>query len=295
MSSLPVHDLEPFGVEVDLDLAADLDEPTRRALADLLWHRHLLVFRGQTLDFDQQIDFMTCFGPVSRDDGEPAPRDFVSIDPAVGVIGSSRLPFHRDLSFSPLPLIALSLFGLDVEPAATSTLFVDSTRVFPQLPAELRERIGSMEALHVFPNSKGYGQYVRSTAPGGEPYDLRFPNTAHPIVMAHPHTGEPVLFVCGQTDHVVGLGDAESEELLTTLFEYSYAPEQVLEHWWEPGDLVAWDNIAIQHGRADQSSMTRRTLRRVVCGEKSFFEQHPQMNFQAGGDHFGKPPVLVED
>src|SRR6516162_6460105 len=40
MSNLPVHDLGPFGVEVDRGLSGSLDEPTRRALADLLWERH---------------------------------------------------------------------------------------------------------------------------------------------------------------------------------------------------------------------------------------------------------------
>jgi taurine dioxygenase len=295
MANLPVHDLEPFGVEVDLDLSGNLDEPTRRALAALLWQRHLLVFRGQTLDFDDQIDVMTCFGPISRDDGDPAPRDFVSLDPSIGITGTSRLPFHRDLSFSPLPLIALSLYGLDVEPAVTATLFVDSTEVYRQLPDELRDGLDGMDALHVFPNAKGYGEaYVRSTAPGGEPFDLRFPNTAHPLVFPHPQTGEPILFVCEQTDRIVGLSDADSEELMTTLFEYTYARENVLEHWWEPGDLVVWDNLAVQHGRVDQSSVARRTLRRVVCGEASFFEQHPQMRFQSGADPYGDAPVLVD-
>jgi taurine dioxygenase len=290
----PITPLEPFGVEVDLELSRELDPATRAALAALLWDRHLLLFRGQTLDFDQQVDVMSCFGPISRDEGDPAPRDFVSIDPDVGMTGSSRLPFHQDLACCPLPLIALSLFGLDVEPRTTSTLFIDSMQVYRRLPAELRDRLLGLEILHIFP-SQGYGGYVRSTAPGGVPYDMRYPHAVHPLALAHPHTHEPILFVCEQTDRIVGLSDADSEALMVELFEHTYDPANVHEHWWEPGDLVVWDNLAVQHGRADQSAVARRTLRRVVCGEQSFAQQNPQMQYRAEAKPYDEPPVLVDD
>jgi taurine dioxygenase len=292
MAILPLTELGPFGVEVDLDLSEELDVETSDALTDLLWHRHLLRFRRQTIDFDQQVALMKRFGPISRDhDDEPGSLDFVSIDPALGFAGTSRLPFHQDLSFSPLPLIALSLFGLDVEPGTTSTLFIDSAQVYRKLPSDLRDRIDGLEALHVFP-AQGYAGYLRSTAPGGVPYDLRFPNTAHPLAMAHPVTGEKILFLSNQTDRIVGLSDAESEELMCTLDELTYDPVNILELSWDQGDLIVWDNLAVQHARGDQSHTSRRTLRRVVCGEKTFFEQHPQMYFEATAD---EPPVLAAD
>ena len=53
--------------------------------------------------------------------------------------------------------------------------------------------------------------------------------------------------------------------------------EQVLGPTLRPGDIVVWDNLAVQHGRPDQSATPRRTLRRVVCAEKDMYEQNPQM------------------
>jgi hypothetical protein len=43
-----------------------------------------------------------------------------------------------------------------------------------------------------------------------------------------------------------------------------YAPDNVLEHDWQAGDLVLWDNLACQHARPDvklESSV--RTLRKI--------------------------------
>jgi hypothetical protein len=37
----------------------------------------------------------------------------------------------------------------------------------------------------------------------------------------------------------------------------------------------------------------RRTLRRVVCGEAGFFEQHPEMRFPEGEDGVAASPVLA--
>ena len=45
-----------------------------------------------------------------------------------------------------------------------------------------------------------------------------------------------------------------------------YAPANVFEHQWAPGDLALWDNFALQHGRPEWPVSAPRSLRRVcVC------------------------------
>ena len=282
---LDITALEPFGVEVDADLARDFDGIAKRDLPELLWRHHLLVFRIQTFDFDRQIEVMRLFGPISRTSGEPNPRDYVSKHEEYGrQLGSARLAFHSDLAHCPLPMIALSLFGLDVESNTTSTSFIDSSLVYHQLPPELRERVAGHDALHVFPTSDGdHGQHLRSTGAGGRPVNTTMPYAVHPVVTPHPVTNEPILYVNEMmTDRILGFDDDESEELLTALIERTLAPANVYEHWWNVGDFVIWDNLAIQHGRADQEEVPRRTLRRVVCAEASIYEQCPQMAWVDG-------------
>jgi len=83
--------------------------------------------------------------------------------------------------------------------------------------------------------------------------------------MVHPKTGQKLLFVNEmETDHIAGIAPQESEELIEALFADMYRPEHVLEHWWNEGDLVIWDNLAVQHGRGNVNlDGPERTLRKV--------------------------------
>jgi taurine dioxygenase len=76
-----------------------------------------------------------------------------------------------------------------------------------------------------------------------------------------------VLFVGQmQTDAIVGLDEPASETLLAELWSELYAPRNVYTHQWRVGDLVVWDNLAVQHARDDVAVGSGRTLRRVPVG-----------------------------
>jgi alpha-ketoglutarate-dependent taurine dioxygenase len=55
--------------------------------------------------------------------------------------------------------------------------------------------------------------------------------------------------------------------LLEALFEHLYAPEdKVLAHHWRTGDLVLWDNLALQHARPNVGiEGPTRTLRKTFA------------------------------
>ena len=77
----------------------------------------------------------------------------------------------------------------------------------------------------------------------------------------------PILYVSEmQTDHLVGLSSEESEQLLAEAFAELYRPENCYEHRWRLGDVVVWDNLALQHARGPILDGDRRTLRRVAVG-----------------------------
>ena len=88
-----------------------------------------------------------------------------------------------------------------------------------------------------------------------------------PVAFQHPRTGATVLYVSQQmTQHVVGLSKEESEALLEELFTHLYRPECLYEHMWTNRDLVAWDNIALQHARPNVTlEGPVRTLRKVFA------------------------------
>jgi taurine dioxygenase len=83
--------------------------------------------------------------------------------------------------------------------------------------------------------------------------------------MTHPVTGAAILYTSAmQTDSIVGLPEHESEDLLARCWDILYAPDNVYEHAWQIGDLLVWDNLALQHAR--DAVTGPRTLRRVPVG-----------------------------
>ena len=83
----------------------------------------------------------------------------------------------------------------------------------------------------------------------------------------------PMLFLSEMhTSHIEGLDSARSEALVQRLFAHLYDPASLYTHEWAQGDLLIWDNVALQHGRrpVDRSApVAQRTLRRIVICDKS--------------------------
>ena len=85
-----------------------------------------------------------------------------------------------------------------------------------------------------------------------------------------------MLFVTEHhVDRISDVSEARSAELLKILFAELYAPNRRYEHIWRVGDLVIWDNLAIQHARTRASAPSEgvRALQRVAIGKHGFREQ----------------------
>ena len=257
--------LHPFGAEIDHDLSRPLDAASQAELHALLYRENLLVFRDQRLSEDDQLRILGQFGGVLSPDED---NRVISVD---GDLGNGPLGYHSDLMFIEEPYRVLSLFALDIdEVSGTSTRFANGVRAAARLPAALRAAVDGMSATSAMPL-----QQTHRDLPFETPAFL--PQKRQPVIIDHPVTGEPVLFVTElQTARIEGLAQPESDALLERLFAALYDPAEVYEHAWRPGDFLLWDNLALQHGRADQAATKRRRLRRIVGTERSFFAQHPE-------------------
>ncbi len=70
----------------------------------------------------------------------------------------------------------------------------------------------------------------------------------HPVVRVIPETGRRVLFVNTIfTQRIVGLDEAESNQILTTLYRHMMRPEFQVRLRWQPNTIAMWDNRACQH------------------------------------------------
>jgi len=260
--------LEPFGMEIDVKLQWPLPAGFEQRIVELFDRHKLLKFRNQHLAEPDQVRILELFGRVLGSHGEY--RE-ISSD---GALGAGPLTWHSDLAFTPEPYKIISLHAVAVNDGESWTAFTNGVDVAASLPADLMATIEGHEALTVIAPIQSH-RVVDYDTSDAMPHQIR------PLIVPHPRTGEPVLYInCMQTARIIDMGRDESEATLSALFDALYAPERIHTHHWNNGDFVIWDNIALQHSRCDLTGMTPRKLQRIVIADKSFFDLLPQ--FQVG-------------
>jgi taurine dioxygenase len=99
------------------------------------------------------------------------------------------------------------------------------------------------------------------------------PDVETPVVRTHPVTQRKGLFVNeAHTSHIVGMSREESEKLLSQLYQHITKPEFIYTHTWQAGDLLLWDNAAVQHKATFDYDLPLRRLmyRTTVRGTAPF-------------------------
>ncbi len=270
MSHLDVRPLSSaLGAEISgVDLAAPLDEPAIRAIYDAWLQHQVLVFRGQDLDTAAQRRVTGYFGdPQDLARTAPAQRQTTStvmyignvvIDGIRGDLPEGEMQFHTDGAYFELPTKATLLYGLEIPSWGGDTLFSSGYSAFTSLPRSTQERIVSLTALNVYDYAAG-GTSRQTTLSADAP---RF---VHPVVIAHPETRRPALYVSRlMTAELVGLAGTMSDELLEELFQAIERPEHIYAHHWQRSDLVVWDNRCTFHARTEFDPKEQRALRRMT-------------------------------
>jgi taurine dioxygenase len=265
-------DLIPsLGVLVEeLDLREELDPDMAAELRDLLWTRGLLLFRGQELSPVDQVRLVELFGTIAPIGPEGSLYSFVTNEGEQQVSGEARLPFHSDLTYTPVPYDVICLAALEVRGPAAPTRFASPVSGYAMLPRELQARIKTLNNIHLHFHFDGtdFVRTDRHDLPARREYRTleEYPRHSWPVVVPHHKTGAPMLFVSEWFSHIDGLDENEGAELLNELFRFLYAPANVYEHYWTEGDVIIWDNLGIQHERPgyhDKGAV--RKLRKAIA------------------------------
>lgn len=261
-----------FGALIsDVDLGA-LDDATAAAI-DAAWAAHgLLVFRDQDLTPDQHIAFAEQFAEIDVN------RFFTPVathpriaevrkepDQQVNVGGG----WHTDHSYDDAPARGSILVARDLPPSGGDTLFASVQAAFADLPEELRAQVEGRQARHS--NVHVFGADVDRGDAGDRLHNPEGVGDAtHPVVVAHPATGEPLLYV--NPGFTVRFEDHESADesrpLLEALFEHVIADEHTYRLQWEPGTVAMWDNRSTWHYAINDYHGHARLMHRItVRGE----------------------------
>jgi len=250
-----------------IDVTRPCSPEDQAELRRLFTQHHLLLIRGQNPSNDDHNRFMENFGLLSLPPGDDGDAGYVS-NKGTGLFGTgadTELLWHADGTYGSQPGIATSLLAKEAAPGTAPTMFANAIHALDRLPQELRARIETMTAVHVRETmvertDKPHRQLGVRKSP--EPGDIF--SREQPIIYQPPHLKEKVLYVNRlMTSYISGLTDAESQALLEELFGYIYTDDNTYTHHWQPGDIVIWDNIALQHRRPKATSEAPRHLRRL--------------------------------
>lgn len=245
-------------------------------LRELLLQHQLLVFRNVSIDGSAHASLVESLGigdvvqEASSGDRTSLVTNAMSEDDKTEVLDGTgcRLPWHADYEWAHEgPAAAISLHAVEESIADSPTLFANMVTAAARLDEALRSKLADLRLAKAIDFSEGTGTRMhernRVTVPVHD--DPLFYGCEHAALGRHPHTGEEYLAVSEMfTSHVVGYTNDESDELFDELATVAYSSDNVYAHRWQPGDLLVWDNVALQHSRAETTQRGRRVLRRIV-------------------------------
>ena len=263
---------EVIGVEVNgLDLSKPLTEGERQEVNRLLAEHAVLVFPGQKLDPPQFMAAIENFGPLMSQQHEK----FTLPDyPMVGFNSTKDLPrkngklqvrgenYHTDHSNYIAPPKATSLHALQIPSFGGDTQFVDVRRAFDELDESTRASAAKRFSVHVHQSSRSPRSFVQLS----EEELAKIPKTRQPLVIRHPDSGRPALYLnTGRMEGVEGMPDDDGYALIEKLYQHAIQPRYEYRHKWRVGDVVIWDNRSVMHqANADYDPEEFRYLYRLM-------------------------------
>ena len=270
---------ERLGAELDIDLNEVEPSLVGEDLRRLLDERQLLLFRNQSIDYETQWRTVALLGN---------PLDEVKyVSTAHGLKGEvlgepkettpSTMTFHMDYAFLPTgPLEGISLYGEDVSgnssPKFQGTSFVSARNCYLDFPDDVRAELEGRTAIYVYEQALSVEQQLSlRDLPVGEVKTKVTYWAEHPLFFPHPRTQEPVLLYCPWFTHsIVGMSPTDSKKWFDIFDAMLYRDGERYTHRWEHGDLLIWDNTALQHAKEVvpdvPGPVATRILRRVSFG-----------------------------
>lgn len=282
--TLQLKTLHPvFGAEASgIDLTRPLAPADARAINRAMNEHAVLVFRGQPLTPQQQIDFAKSFGPLDiglkrvfkRPERLEDERliDISNVD-AQGNVAKRDSPknlsnfanqlWHSDSSFMN-PRAAYSMLHCVIKPSwGGNTEFADLRHAYDTLDARTKAEIQDLQAEHFALHTRillGDDAYT-------DAQKKEIPPAVWPLADTHPGSGRKVLFVGVHARQILGWPTAESRMYLQDLLEHATRRENVYVHDWQVGDLVIWDNRSTLHRGRRYDIAERRELRRTTIND----------------------------
>lgn len=258
------------GVDLATELSPDVVAEIRAAFIE----HHVIVFRNQTLNVEQQMRFGRYFGEL---DSHPFVHGQAEHPEVLDVITEpdDRSNFgggwHTDVTFLEEPDLGSVLYAVELPPVGGDTMFADQHAAHDALSPTMQDMLDGLVAIHsAGPQYGAGGESTKSNAMKTKNEELAGETVEHPVVRTHPESGRKSLYVNGAfTTGIKGLRRDESSALLGFLLRHATQERFTCRVRWEPGTLTMWDNRSVQHyALHDYAGNTRRMRRITIKGDR---------------------------
>ena len=239
---------------------SDLEE-----MQSALFEYGVIVLPDQNLTPENHINLAEFFGPIDVN------RFFtpVASHPMIAEVrtsaGQSAVlggTWHTDHSYDAAPAMCSILSAKQLPPYGGDTHFASMTAAYEALSPGLKKILTSLRAWH------SDSSFSESNVGLESNLDAFRNPVLHPVIIKHPVTNEPCVYVNGDfTTHFENWSREESSALLSYLYTFVTQPIFTARVVWEPGMVAIWDNRLVQHyATADYAGNTRLMHRITVEG-----------------------------
>jgi taurine dioxygenase len=245
-----------IGAEIEgIDLSQKLHPEDKAEVHRALLEWKVLAFQGQAVSHEDIYRFACEWG-------EPLDASLLQTGadgPDVFYANGSQNYWHADDSYLDAPGTGSVLHVAELPALGGDTLFVDMSVAFDNLDADTKAAIVGLRAVH---DCAPYAAATPHYRDHLEEIAARFPPVEHSVVRVHPETGREILYVNAMwTTHLVDVEPGTGDALLLRLCLQATIPEYQCRLRWTRGQVVLWDNLAVQHYAVSDYSDPRLMVR----------------------------------
>ena len=239
-----------------VDLKKPLSDAENTEIHAALMAHQVVFFRDQDVTPQEQAAFAKRFGRLRK--ARRAAFDTRDDAPEVSVIVNDRDHppyidhYHADGMFRAEPEFASLLKAEQPPEMGGDTIFVSLTAAWRGLSEPMRSLLADKMGLYDFMRLHSSPEKARNWQGEARAGMIKTrdenPPVQHPLVPAHPITGEQALYFSESfTAAILGVTKYESEGLHAMLTRHCAKPEFQYRLQWRPGTLAFWDNRCSLH------------------------------------------------
>lgn len=250
-----------------IDFSKPITPSIIESIADALYTHQVISMSAPELTVEQHTQIALHFGELEQHATDQFGTD--ENIPYLTVVDSEKGDradsWHADETFLEQPPLVNLLHGKIIPECGGDTAFISQTAAYNALSDKMKTLLSDLTAIHDYGHLYELGW--RNGIPLGEMMGEALVKGlihSHPVVKTHPVTGNKWLTVNSTyTRFIEGLPPVEAEAILAMLQKHIQKPEFGYRHSWQEGDLLIWDQQAVQHYAVSDFS-SRRLVHRIA-------------------------------